>query len=64
VTTYPYIYDHPDHLPVTASSLETQLGSKLAAVLNPAIPLPGHINLLDEIRRAQKPALNDSPPPF
>jgi hypothetical protein len=73
VTTYPYIYDHPDHLPITASFLETQLGSKLARVLNPAIPLPGHINLLDEIRRGQKPApataarpglVDDTPPPF
>lgn len=57
VTTYPYIYDHPDHLPVTASSLETHLGSRLARVLNPPIPPPGHISLFDEVNwtRIQAP---------
>jgi hypothetical protein len=49
ITTYPHVYDHPDHLPIKASTLETRHGARLGAVLNPDIPLPGHPNLLDYI---------------
>ncbi len=38
VRTYPYIYDHPDNLPITGSALERHLGTRLAAVINPDIP--------------------------
>ncbi|MBE3075179.1 MAG: hypothetical protein IMZ75_09570, partial [Actinobacteria bacterium] len=38
VTTYPYVYDHPDNLPVRVSSLEAHHGRALAPVLNPDIP--------------------------
>ncbi|HZW42952.1 MAG TPA: hypothetical protein VFF32_00990, partial [Dermatophilaceae bacterium] len=53
VTTYPYVYDHPDNLPVRVSSLEAHHGRRLAPVLNPDIPLPGHLNIFDEIAWAQ-----------
>lgn len=53
VTTYPYVYDHPDHLPIKASPLETHLGRRLAKVINPDIPLPGHFSIFDEIDWAQ-----------
>jgi len=48
-TTYPYIYDHPDHLPVKTSTLETIHGRRLAKVINPDIPLPGHLSIFDQI---------------
>ena len=41
VTTYPYVYDHPDNLPIKGSTLEARLGSRLAQVINPDIPMPG-----------------------
>jgi hypothetical protein len=53
VTTYPYVYDHPDNLPVTTSLLEAHQGSRLATVLNPDIPLPGHLSVFDELDWAQ-----------
>jgi len=64
MTTYPYIYDHPDNLPIQTSPLEQRLGTRLAAVINPDIPLPGHFNLLDEIdwRQALTPATPQPPP--
>ena len=48
-TTYPYTYDHPDNLPIDTSNLEAHLGRRLARVLNPEIPLPGHFSIFDEI---------------
>lgn len=51
--TYPYVYDHPDHLPIDDSTLETWQGRRLARVLNPEVPLPGHINIFDQIDWAQ-----------
>jgi hypothetical protein len=64
VTTYPYVYDHPDNLPVETSTLEARLGTRLAAVINPDIPLPGHFNLLDEIdwHQTLAPATPQPPP--
>jgi hypothetical protein len=62
VTTYPYIYDHPDHLPVDTSRLEARLGRRLAQVLNPDIPLPGHLSIFDEIDWSQALAPATSPP--
>ena len=58
VTTYPYVYDHPDNLPVKASTLEMRLGRRLAPEINPDIPIPGRINIFDEIDWAEalKPA--------
>ena len=53
VSTYPYVYDHPDNLPIKASTLEVCLGRRLAKVINPDIPLPGKINIFDEIGWAQ-----------
>jgi len=53
LTTYPYVYDHPDHLPIDDSTLETWQGRRLARVLNPEVPLPGRINILDQINWAQ-----------
>jgi hypothetical protein len=63
VTTYPYVYDHPDHLPIKASSLEVLLGRRVAHVINPGIPLPGHINIFDYIGWAQDlaPAIPEPP---
>ncbi|MHB8185097.1 MAG: HNH endonuclease signature motif containing protein [Dermatophilaceae bacterium] len=43
VTTYPYVYDHPDNLPVETSSLEQCIGRQLTEVINPDIPLPNDI---------------------
>lgn len=59
VTTYPYVYDHADHLPVRASHLETHYGRLLAHVLNPDIPLPGHVSIFEQIdwARALAPAV-------
>jgi hypothetical protein len=42
-----------DNLPVDTSTLEARLGRRLAGVLNPDIPLPGHLNILDQIDWAQ-----------
>jgi len=53
VTTYPYVYDHPDNIPVQASSLERRLGIRLAKVINPDIPIPGRFSMFDEIGWAQ-----------
>jgi hypothetical protein len=64
VTTYPYVYDHPDNLPIKASHLEVHLGRQLAGVINPEVPLPGHFNIFDEIdwTQALAPA-TPAPPP-
>ena len=53
VTTYPYIYDHPDNLPIKTSGLERRLGHQLAKVINPDIPIPGRFSIFDEIGWAQ-----------
>jgi len=53
VTTYPYVYDHPDNLPFKTSGLERHLGRRLAKVINPDIPLPGHFSIFEEIAWAQ-----------
>jgi hypothetical protein len=62
--TYAYIYDHPDNLPIQTSTLEQHLGTRLAPLINPDIPLPGHINILDEINwhQALAPATPQLPP--
>jgi hypothetical protein len=49
VKTYPYIYDHPDNLPIATSNLEARLGRRVARFINPLVPLPGHVNIFDEI---------------
>ncbi len=49
VMTYPYAYDHPDNLPLKASSLEVRIGRRVARVINPDIPMPGTFNIFDEI---------------
>jgi hypothetical protein len=48
-TTYPYVYDHPDNLPTRTSHLEAHLGRRLAPVINPEIPLPGHLSIFDHL---------------
>ena len=48
-TTYPYVYDHPDNLPIRTSNLEAHLGRRLAPAINPDIPLPGHFSIFDQI---------------
>jgi hypothetical protein len=53
MTTYPYVYDHPDFHPIAASPLETIYGTHLARLLNPDIPRPGHVSILDEMDWAQ-----------
>jgi hypothetical protein len=63
VTTYPRVYDHPDHLPITTSNLETHYGTQLAEVLNPAIALPGHFNIFDHIDWTQLLAPASPQPP-
>ena len=63
ITTYPHIYDHPDHLPVQTSPLETRHGTRLAQILNPAIPLPGHLNIFEHIDWAQALAPATPQPP-
>jgi hypothetical protein len=62
--TYPYVYDHPDNLPVDVSTLEARLGRQLAQFINPEIPLPGHFNIFDEFdwSQALAPANPVSPP--
>jgi len=63
-TTYPYVYDHPDNLPTRSSNLEACLGRRLAPVINPEIPLPGHFSILDHIdwTQALAPATPQPPP--
>ena len=65
VMTYPYVYDHPDNLPIHTSALEVRHGRRLARVINPGIPLPGHFSIFDEIDWAQTlaPASPAPPPP-
>jgi hypothetical protein len=64
VTTYPYVYDHPDNLPIKGSQLEMRLGRQLAWVINPDIPLPGHFNIFDQIDWSQTLApATPAPPP-
>jgi hypothetical protein len=62
VSTYPYVYDHPDNLPVATSPLEAHLGRRLAPVANPDIPLPGHLSVFDELGWAQTLAPATPPP--
>jgi hypothetical protein len=52
-TTYPYVYDHPDDLPIRSSYLEAHLGRRLAPWVNPEIPLPGHFSIFDHLDWAQ-----------
>ena len=64
VTTYPYVYDHPDNIPLKASSLEVRVGRRLARALNPDIPLPGHLSTFEEIAWAQAlTTATPTPPP-
>jgi len=63
VTTYPYVYDHPDNVPIDVSNLEARFGRRLAGVLNPDIPLPGHFNIFDHIGWAQDLAPATPAPP-
>jgi len=64
VMTYPYVYDHPDNLPIHTSTLEVRHGRRLARVINPGIPLPGHFSIFDEIDWAQTLApASPAPPP-
>ena len=62
-TTYPYVYDHPDNLPIRTSNLEAHLGRRLAPLTNPDIPLPGHLSIFDHIdwTQALAPALPQQP---
>jgi len=53
VKTYPYVYDHPDNLPVTTSQLEASHGRRLAPILNPDLPPPGPPSIFDELYWAQ-----------
>lgn len=62
MTTYPYIYDHPDNQPVKTSPLEARLGRQVAKIINPDIPLPGHLSAFDEIGWAQALAPTTPPP--
>ena len=48
-TTYPYVYDHPDNIPIRTSNLEAHFGRRLAPEINPDIPLPGHFSIFDHI---------------
>jgi len=48
-TTYPYIYEHPDNLPIRTSHVEAHLGRRLAPLVNPEIPLPGTFNIFDQL---------------
>ena len=53
-----------DLLPVHTSPLETRHGTRLAQILNPDIPLPGHPNIFEHIDWAQAlaPATPQPPP--
>jgi hypothetical protein len=64
VTTYPYVYDHPDNLPVTTSVVEARFGRRLAPAINPDIPLPGRFNIFDHMDwlQALAPAIPQPPP--
>jgi len=64
VSTYPYVYDHPDNLPVKTSNLEARFGRRLAPMINPDIPLPGHLNILDHIDWSQALAPATPQPPL
>ena len=55
VTTYPYIYDHPDDQPVKTSTWRHTTAADWHQVLNPDIPLPGHLSIFDEIRLGTRP---------
>ena len=57
------MYDHPDNLPIRSSHLEAHLGRRLAPVINPDIPLPGHLNIFDHIdwTQALAPAIPQLP---
>ena len=63
VTTYPYVYEHPDNLPISGSHLQARLGARLAPVINPAIPKPGHLSIFDQIAWAatQTPTIPTPP---
>ena len=64
VATYPFMYEHPDNLPLQTSPLEVLLGRCLAQVINPEIPLPGHFNIFDAFDWSQTLApANPTPPP-
>jgi hypothetical protein len=63
VTTYPYVYEHPDNLPIDVSTLEARLGRRLSRVINPDIPMPGHFSIFDEIDWAQTLAPDNPAPP-
>jgi len=63
-TTYPYVYDHPDNLPLRTSNFEAHLGRALAPSINPDIPLPGELNYFDYFDWAQALApVTPQPPP-
>jgi len=62
-TTYPYIYEHPDNLPVHTSALEAHLGRRLAPAVNPDIPLPGHLSIFDQLDWGQALAPATPGPP-
>ena len=64
ITTYPYVYDHPDNLPIKTSRLEARLGRQVANVINPDIPIPGHFSIFDEINWAQALAPATPKPPI
>jgi hypothetical protein len=63
VTTYPYVYDNPDHQPIKTSTLEALLGRQLAPDLNPDIPMPAHFSIFDEIGWGQTLAPATPQPP-
>ena len=62
-TTYPYIYEHPDNLPIRISNLEAHLGRRLAPAINPDIPLPGHFSIFDHLDWTQALAPATPQPP-
>jgi hypothetical protein len=53
VITYPYIYDHPDNLPVKTSHLEATYGRQVAQVINPDIVQYGQLNIFEEMAWAR-----------
>jgi hypothetical protein len=64
LTTYPYVYEHPDNLPVAGSHLEARLGRRLAPIINPVMPLPGEFNIFDHLDWSQALApAKPAPPP-
>ena len=62
VITYPYIYDHPDNHRVETSILERCLGTRVAPIINPDIPIPGRLSVFDQIDWAQALAPATAPP--